>query len=321
MAIERVPFFIGGGAEHSADVARTLAHSATGGLTGVTNRGDMKIVAQGTPQGSVLVSPGSASLASTYVGGNTQSYIARVPSATAIQIEPTGSATGRSDAVVLTITDPQYIGSAPENVNDFDYTRVEVISGVSSTITSARELNLNRPALLLARIDIPKSTGAITNAMIVDCRAMANTKTYRRMVPLTSSTAQSFSAGQEYSAVPSGLDAYFDVPVWATHAVMRGEVYSMWINGSAGNPTAFVGGVRVNFSGLVLPDSFIHHVSVMNGTRFNGFSAGTVAIPQSFRGVRKAAGMQIAGWAGNTSWNWDGSSRAIIDIEFQERPE
>lgn len=173
MAIDSTPWFVGGGATHSPEVARLLAYAATSGAEGVVEPPSLRVTAQSTPNGTVSVRPGAALIQNRYAGGDQQTYVLRNASATAVEIPPTTSAGGRRDLIVARILDPQYEGATPSDPTNFQYARLERIGGMPSGFTDIRELNLPYPAIALARVDIPASTATITPGMIIDLREVA----------------------------------------------------------------------------------------------------------------------------------------------------
>ena len=137
----------------------------------------------------------------------------------------TGSSGGRSDLVVARITDPQYEGQPPADPDDFDYAYVDIIQGVSSSTRSARDLNLSYPAIALARIDLPASTGTVQASHITDLRELAQPRSVRflRAYALVSgdgsfeltSTGENGAAWPEPQDLPSMGAWRVDVPEWA----------------------------------------------------------------------------------------------------------
>lgn len=320
MAIERTPWMIGGGAEHSADVARVLANAATSGATGVTYPSSFKVTAQDVPNGSVRVGTGVGPIASTYPGAAGQTYIVRNLGSTDVTIAPTGSAAGRSDLIIISVTDPQYIGNAPEDPNDFEYTRLEVISGVNSNTRDLSGLNLGRPAIALARIDMPASTGTITQGMIKDLRKIANPKTERRLYSMQPTETKVLGISDAaFSNFPNETFRV-DVPEWATHAVIRAEIGSMWLNGSPSKPGLNLGLIRFSLGSTVTQHSWYHHVSISNGSRFGASVADTIAVPLGYRGRDVGSAIQLAANSSSTAnWVMDTSSFVSLDVEWQER--
>ena len=233
MAFEPHPWFIGlEGVEHSAEVARNLAWSATSGASGIIEPGDLRVRAQTVPSDSVRIAPGGFVVASKYAGASQQSYIERAPTETSVEIPATGSSGGATRYVVARVTDPDYPGggSVPSVPNDGVYAAPYVVSSLSSS----------RTEIPLAKIKQPANTSAITNAMITDLREVANPRREnvifaRPRLAEDNSPRQNFvnarwngPNGNFYGEAfpggagsPNSADIY--VPEWATHQSIRAD--------------------------------------------------------------------------------------------------
>jgi hypothetical protein len=165
MAFDPVPFFVGGGALHSAEVARTLAYAVTAGAAGVAVAGDLQITQLPTPGTSVRAAAGGAVIPNLYPGGSQQSYTVRAASTTDIAVTATGSGSGRVDLVIARIDDPEYGGTIPADVTVGPYVTLAIIQNVAAGSTDI-PAGLAYPAIALARLDIPASTATITTSMI-----------------------------------------------------------------------------------------------------------------------------------------------------------
>ncbi|MGQ3385286.1 hypothetical protein [Glutamicibacter sp. TV12E] len=227
MALDRVPYFVSQeGVGHSSEVVRSALYASLGGKEGVSGPKDLRVSAKSTPTGSVNVAPGSAIINSRYTGTSGQAYAARNATQTSVTINPTSSAGGRNDLVVLRIQDTAYEGSAPADVNNYDYTRLEVVQGVPSSTNSVKDLNLTYPAVALALIKIPASTSAITNAMINDLRNLANPRIQDVWYPMPTVTSE-----EETLTATSEIGEYFinaatqtiQIPDWAIRMQVRCE--------------------------------------------------------------------------------------------------
>lgn len=170
MTFDNTPWAIGGGAEHKTEVARTLAYAATGGGEGIIGPADLKVLASPTPNGELRIQSGGVAILSRYPGAGQQTYVARNPTEQKVSPTATGSAGGRSDLIVARVKDPQYEGDVPTDPVNHQYVYGEVIPNVPATTTRFADLNLGYPAVELARIDIPASTGTYAQAMVTDLR-------------------------------------------------------------------------------------------------------------------------------------------------------
>lgn len=329
MALENTPWFVGNGAEHSAAMSRMIAFAATGGKSGIADRADLKVKAQSVPNGSVRVAPGVATLVNTYAGGSGQAYVARNLSQTTVNIEPTGSAAARSDLIVLEIVDPEFEGDAPADPNDFEYTRLTVIPGVTSTRVTLNGLNYPRPAIPLARIDIPKSTGTIDASMIKDVRVLANPRSERRIFTYALTQDDGMDELQYSVAGKPGGEQWpnhtwqVEIPEWA----QRVRVQAFWgqvrVPGIGGNNT---GHLWVRFG--TMTNGFGSQVtrwdvdgSVTGVTREVYMVADDRSVPAEFRGTTRS--LYLRGSVDKNNKNVpriDAASAISVDVEFYEVP-
>lgn len=225
MAIDSTPWFVGGGAQHSPEVARLLAYASTSGAEGVVEPASLRVSAQSTPNGTVAVRPGAALIRNRYAGGGQQTYVLRNATSTSVTIPATGSGGGRTDAIIARVLDPQYEGAAPPDPVTFQYSRLERIASVPANLSNINQLGLAYPAILLAKITIPASTGTITNGMITDLREVAIPRTLdvwrpRPNVVSDRETLQAAGADGEYFPNAGG-EQHIAIPEWATRVQIR----------------------------------------------------------------------------------------------------
>lgn len=293
MALDSVPWFVGGGAEHSPEVARTLAYAATGGKQGIISPGDLKVTATSVPGSTVQVSVGSAVIPSRNPTGRNQSYIARMNTADTVSIAATTSSGGRSDLVVIQIEDPWVSGEpwqdpADPTVGPYVFTRV--ISNVPAGTTDLNQVSgySGRTAITLARIDIPASTGTITSAMIKDMRDLANPRTARQIVKGSIDGTRVTLSAANWQQWPIKPITGIQIPSWATHAVVRMDTTIRFVSGSA----------YANFQGFLGPNgqydsTTLYADQLIDSTGTSGEyrqplalpSDGYWAIPSSIRGT------------------------------------
>lgn len=226
--IDAVPWFIAAPAEHSAEVARTLAYQAIGGKEGLARAGDLLVRALPVPGGAVQVLPGAAGILNRAPGGGGQAYVGRVGAAVSVPIAATGSGSGRTDLIVFRVDDPQYGGSVPPSAEKGPYIRLDVISGVNANVTRVQDVpdHETDSAVTLARVTLPASTGTVTSAMITNVSRVANPlrETVLRTYALTGSDTVELTNTTEYPAgatwpfaVESAWGETF-IPEWATRA-------------------------------------------------------------------------------------------------------
>src|SRR5699024_2615600 len=167
MAMERVPYLVGGGFEHSAEGMRAMLAASTSGAEGIVNAGDFKVRPLAVPGTSVRVAAGNALIRNSYGGGGAQTYACRAGSETQVAVEATGSAVPRTDLFVARIDDPSYQGGGLDRLS-FEAARCAVIKGVPGATRTAAGLSLSNPARAVGRVARSASTGTVKAAMITD---------------------------------------------------------------------------------------------------------------------------------------------------------
>jgi hypothetical protein len=179
---EGVPWFVGGGATHSAEIARLAVFlGGTGSNEGVATPTDLKVTATtGTADNKVHISLGAAAIRNRSANALSQTYITREIDISDVTIAATGGA-ARSDLICVSIEDPQYppfssSGWTTSQIQNGPYVFPRVISGVPSTalsVADAGALYVNRSMYALARVTLPAGTSTVTDARIVDLRKLA----------------------------------------------------------------------------------------------------------------------------------------------------
>jgi len=318
MALDGVPWFIGvAGVEHSADVARALAYSATGGQDGIAAAGDFKVMPYSTPAGGVRIMPGSAAMVNRYQQNSKESYIGKKETVSYLPIRPTTSAGGRTDLVIATIRDPQqrtYSDWSESKKNDYEYFRFEVIEGVHA---GAQHIsNRDYPSIALARINIPASTGTITSSMITDLRRMTVTRTDRRQYIRTPGTDLNMAVSG-YGEFPKGVGVTLEVPQWATRLSVVTHFSGLELTGP--KATQSVAGFRGRFGGTQDLQNTI--VKVDQGQRIQHTNAAQFAIPAAWRGMEVKFNVDARHVSGTGAIQADYQSTIIYDVEFAETPE
>lgn len=313
MALDSTPWFVGGGAQHSPEVARTLAYAGTNGAEGISGLGDLKVEAQAVPNGTVRVAPGAGLVLNRYAGGGQQTYVMRNATQTDVPITATGSGGGRTDMVISRILDPQYEGTAPANPVTFQYSRLEVVQGVSASATTAAALNLGYPAIALARVTMPPSTATVTAGMITDLRKVANPRRERLLDTAYWTVAGNIdTVGYKYL----GTSASFDVPTWATAAkvVITYSGLALFV----GNTTGWLRGM---FNNLEIRPTFFDENWLAAGSfqRTTYASAGEIIIPPAMRGNSYTVNLEGKRDSGPGYLQVRGGTSVAIDIEFAEK--
>jgi len=322
MAFDNTPWFVGGGAEHSPEVARAFTYAATRGSEGVTDVGDLKVVAQAVPNGTVQVIPGGGLLRNRYAGGSGQTYAIRGATATDVPITPTGASGGRTDLIVARVIDPQYEGLPPADPTSFEYARPAVIQGVAAG-ASVKSLGLPYPAINLARVTLPANTGTVTPAMITDLRRVAQPRRERNLMtlfPAASSNLPTAGYGPTWPITAAQRPSLY-VPAWATKlnvvVSMSGVKYTKGGTAAdtvAGIKTALGTAGTWNYSenGILVQDA------EDTGGRYHYSLIGQHTIPAAFRDSYQLLDLLATRSAGTGTWTADNQTSVAIDVEFEE---
>lgn len=320
MAVDSTPWFIGvNGVEHSANVARSLAYAATGGVDGIISASDLRVVAFSTPGNGVRVLPGAASMVNRFGSDLKESYIGRNPTYTNLRIDPTDSSGPRTDLIVARVKDPSYrvySDWSEARKNDYDYFTFEVVKGVDS---GARHIsNRDYPNVALARINIPASTATITQNMITDLRMMTNTRTDRQLLRLLP-TGDVNMQKNTYRNFPLSNAAILDVPQWATRLTVVTTFSGLEVVGSTGSTQRQVAGMRGVFGNVIDTQNTI--LTGYVGDRMVAVNASEFSVPAAYRGLKVGFTVQAAHTVGTGILQADYQSTIIYDAQFTEVPE
>lgn len=317
---EGVPWMVGGGAKHSANVGRVLAYAATSGAEGVVAPTDCKVSASApTPDGYVHVGTGAVVVRNRYGSASSESYIARANQVSDLQVASTGSS-ARSDLVVVRIKDPQYGGQAPASVADGPYAFPEIIPGVPAGTTDAKQIAalLNQPVYAIARIDQPanNSTGAITAGMVKSLRKLAQprseTRNYGGGTGLEAAAiftvADTYGHGDLFDSAPlPNIQPMIDIPEWATHFDIVTQAVVQTTPGSQGAILTRLGdnqwGPLINW---VDPIQFASAADIAH------------VVPPELRGTTQKATMRVRVDTGQFALiRW---ATIVFTVTFYERP-
>lgn len=313
MAFDKTPWFIGGGAHHSPDVARLLAYAASGGSEGVIHPADLKVAQTLAPSGYVDIAPGAAAILNRSSGGEGQSYVMRAPTTTQIPITATAGA-GRSDLVIIRVEDPQFAPwPIPVDPVEQEYVVPYVVQGVPADTLDAAELDLGYSAIALARIDIPVSTTNITTAMITDLRRLSQQHVQRAVVigdPTDDVTLT--HAGPTYIQFPDVEEDIY-VPAWATHAIITAHIVSLGVVDAdvTGNIRAVLGTINgaPTLYNLDHPDSD-YRTTLMTVADLD---------VQAVAGTIQTLQMSAFRNTGTGALKTRGGTSVIFDVHFEQR--
>jgi hypothetical protein len=329
MALDGVPWVIGGDAEHGPDVARQLLYLATGGKQGVGGPGDLKVTALDVPGAGVQVAGGGGTILNRIA--SQQSYGVRNPIADvdSVQVDATGSGAGRADLVICRVDNPYIDGNAqaPADPVHGPYDSFDIIPNVPAGTRSLQELDQYKglSAIELARIDIPKSTGTVTNAMITDLRQITMPKNVSERYPGALTDYYVTMAKGQWKPFPENPITGIFVPDWATHAIITMRTAMKYISGNAyGNFRAFIGPAGAQATANLFATEQIDVTTAGGQYRqpFEAPSSSAFPIPKSMRGTT----VQLTGLVTPAS---DASDQARIgtsagdyyyaDVTFVER--
>lgn len=328
---DSTPWFIGGGAHHSPEVARVLAFAGSGGAEGIVTPEALRVQALAVPGTSVRVAPGACLIVSRYAGAAYQTYVGRNPVQHTVPITATGSGGGRSDLVVARVLDPQYEGSAPSDPLAFEYMRTEVVQGVPASTRTARELGLTYPAVALARIDLPASTGTVQDAHITDLRRVSSPRKERTLFAhnLQGATVHALtSSAPMYWPDMGEAIWHVDVPEWATYAQVVANLGAVRVSRSAAEGTWWVrigrpgdwgeGNVRTQDVRWALDFSALPGEAM----RESWHQADDIAIPSAMRGTSqpiRILGRRLDALSAGPP-RLDNASTISVDVQFTEGP-
>ncbi|MBM0201923.1 hypothetical protein JNW90_01470 [Micromonospora sp. STR1s_5] len=317
MGWDPVPWMVGGGAQHSAEVARVLAYVACRGNEGIVGSGDLRVKALNVPDGAVTVDPGACSILCRATGQLHQAYTGRVTTVDGpVAIPATTSSGGRSDLVIARVEDPFLSGEPwpdPTDETVGPYIRTRVIPNVGASTTTLAQLGLGQSGIELARIDIPASTGTITQAMIKDLRKIANPRRERRLdlVFRPSGQVQVTNA----TPVTLGTSAAIKVPLWATAIKMSVIGSGLQVLGAN-----IYGALRAVFGGSIVSANTVFDENWAGSSfRTTYVVGGEAAIPAAMRGTSQTLALQ--GWLGSGftgQLQADAGTTISVDVEFTE---
>lgn len=314
MSFDPVPWFVGGGAQHSPEIARLLAYAAFGGAEGVVGPGDLKVATLASPGASVRVLPGACSILNR--SGQYESYAARLVSEDVLPIGATGGS-ARSDLIVARIEDPFAYGTpwadpADPTVGPYVFTRV--IAGVPAGTTNVASLGLGYSAIALARVDLPANTSVVNAGNIVDLRKMPRRRSERVLRTLVGGANNDLvTAEPAYTDWPVSTVQLLAVPEWATKAIVRINL------GAVAHLNADVTGrLRVNFAHTVSADTGYDLNYSGTPSRHDFLIAGEFTIAPEDRGTNQAVRVQGNRTGGTGLLRWDYVTTATVDVDFRE---
>lgn len=310
-------WFVGGGAEHSAEMVRRELFASQGGAEGIAEPTDLMVRPLAIPGGGVRVSIGSGFMKARNAGATNEMYMGSVVTEEEVTIPPNNGSSMRRDLIVMRVHDPFWQGSpwpdpgadivdpeeAAEARANAQYIFIDRIPSVPAGTTRLQDVTgyENDTAITLARLDIPGTTGTITGTMITDLRELArpHEKTVQRAFGLTAAddgeeqldNRTAYPAGETWpDAAVAEANFRIEIPSWATQAVILMLINGVKIPATTGNA---YGRHWVQIGANTDPD-----VVRTEPTRWDVLSAGgayrtvfstadTVNIPAGMRGTTK----------------------------------
>ena len=332
MTWDPVPFFVGGGATHSPEVARLVAYASTGAAEGIVSPGDLKVVPLSVPGSSVRVLAGAGLIPNRAAGGTQQTYAARNVSEDVKGVTATGSGSGRNDMVIARVEDPFMPGEpwadpSDPTVGPYVFTRILTnvpASAVASPEAAAAYLaSQGHSAIPLAGLILPSNTSTITTGMIRDLRKLARPRTQREI--FMSNPTPEVAMNNELGTLWPDYRPTVTVPSWATEAYVIATLSSVGQRGGAaqGLFTAVLGGGLNGITGFRA-----NNITYDLDAPVTGGSRHTLVVGGGFPDVRSIAGqtvyVQLEARKINSSLNpgylvtVDGT-QVLFDIQFFER--
>lgn len=325
--LESVPWMVGGGAQHSAEIGRLLGYAAFRANEGIVALTDFKVTALATPGATVQVAPGACAITNRALNQAYQSYVARNLATDTVSISP-GGASARSDMVVIQIEDPYLAGEpwqAPAAGSEplGPYVFFRVISNVPATARKVSDVpGLSaRTALALARIDVPANATTITGSMIVDLRVVANPRSETQLYTFNPSVVTNVTSATMVDWVGSWQ---VNIPAWASQVAISARVDGAGVDRSSSsvNGTA-IGQVRAILGATLVTQPTGYDIDVPAAAKASRFAVGlgdTLAIAEALRGTTQTLKFQGLRSSGNKNLYADASSSCQVTLRFVEIP-
>lgn len=325
-------YFIGNGAQHSAEIMRLLPYMMLGAQEGVLSHTDCLVTELDTPGAAVYVNPGVVSIQNRAPGYNYDTYLGRLTSRDRVAITPTDSSGPRSDLIVVRSEDPLSgtSWSPPSDPRTGPYLYSRVIEGVDPATTSYQDTGGGDSAVALARIDIPASTATITQDMIVDLRQVVNPVTgfggkyEKNWTGTVAGPAQAESiraqtaGGVVFQAFPSTAVWSVPIPPWATEVTVLAMSNPYMVNSAWGF-------ARVTLGSLATSSTWVddnYYEGGQGGQRTQVMAADTLQIPASMRGqtVQAQFQMRVSEQSQVSEFRADAGTRVHLQLDFKQTP-
>lgn len=342
---DSVPWFIGGGAQHSPEVARLLAYAATSSAEGIVTPGDLKVVPLAVPGSSVRILAGACLIINRAAGGAQQTYVGRNPSEDVKALAATGSGSARNDLIIAQVKDPFMPGepwATPSDVTKGPYIFSEIVSNVPASAAASNQAataylrTKGISGIVLAAVIFPANTATITAGMIRDLRKVAQPRrerfSGRYNITYDPNDAGTTGTWLRYPDVPQPV---LDIPDWATQAFIRVDIDGIMARDSAlaGWWTVFVGPAQPYGGGTnaqtdpaipgvpngVLSTTLTYfNQQVYGDSNLHYVNSDVIAIPATMRGTAQTFSVRMKRGGGTGFFRSTAATQVVLDVEFLE---
>lgn len=320
------------GALMASSLARRAEYAATGGSEGIVSKGDLKVRQLSTPGIGIQIDAGVGLVLNDYQTSPNETYVVSNPAAhtiTAGSMPPSNPA-AKSYMVAVVVGDPEFsqVGHpfmsssdpAPGTETTFTYVRPVLIEVPPNTT----KLDVDYPALPLARIDVPPNTTTIIDSYIKDVRQLAQPRSKTAINHATAGGNNTLNGGSGgtpgvYEGFPASDVVTAYVPEWATVAKVTGFLEGARLTkaGQGKLRATIVGGGSTAATNVdeSAPRNATDRVSYNIG--------GSIDIPANLRGTTVA--FRVEGTPNNTASKGflttvSGATSALLQVIFEEEP-
>lgn len=314
----------------NASLAREAVYATSSGDQGIVQKGDLKVTPLATPGNGLRIAAGAGLVLNGYLETPDQMYSISNPSVHTVLAADMPPSTASDESYILAIvvgdaefsqaghpfmlaTDPP-VGEA----STFEYVRPVMVPVAG---TSVKKLNVDYPALELARIDIPASTTTITADMITDLRKLARPRTFlaashnpapsgaKYLNPLTNDVWERF---------PDVGIITVAVPEWAVKAKIMGFVEGARLD------KAGTGKIRPYVEGTALAGNVTNVDEFVPNTQDDrrSYSVGAEIDVTTIAGTTKTFSIEAqANGSGSKGFlKTDNKGSAMLWVLFEEQP-
>lgn len=316
----------------SPRLARMMLQAATGADEGVLTATDLACRELDIPGTKVTLNPGSVVILGREQPGQ-GTYQGAIYALEELDIPATGSGSGRSDLIIVRVEDPTVDGTEwNHDPSSEPIIYIRRIHDVDPGTTTAPE---GQSAIAIARIDIPASTGTITQDMITDLRHVVLARSdyqIRTQRGGTQTGGEWDEAGNITSPDSERWPQHewpIHIPRWATQAQIIGSWQNAYLK-----PTGTVAGTEDArgqlFIGFATGPTFLttipsaynfNQTSTSNGYRCSAFNDDQIDIPPEMRGQDVWLRMYVEGTPGQAGrLVADQWANFTVKVNFLEYP-